>query len=37
MAFMARYPKFADRAVKDVPAEQTATDGPALTDIAGGG
>jgi replicative DNA helicase len=37
MAFMARYPKFADRAVKDVPAEQTATDGPALTDVAEGG
>lgn len=37
MAFMARYPKFADRAVKDVPAEQTATDGPALTDLAEGG
>ena len=37
MAFMARYPKFADRAVKEAPAEQTATDGPALGDLAEGG
>ena len=37
MAFMARYPKFADRAVKEAPAEQTATDGPALSDLAEGG
>jgi replicative DNA helicase len=37
MAFISRYPKFADRAIRDVPAEQTATDDPPLNDLAEGG
>lgn len=36
LAFIARYPKFADRAVKEVPLEQTATDDAGLNDLAGG-
>jgi hypothetical protein len=37
MAFISRYPKFADRAIRDVPVEQTATDDPPVTDLAEGG
>ena len=37
MAFISRYPKFADRAVKEAPVEQTATGDQTLGDLAEGG
>ncbi|MFM9043644.1 MAG: DnaB-like helicase C-terminal domain-containing protein, partial [bacterium] len=37
LAFISRYPKFADRAIRDVPVEQTATDDPPVNDLAEGG